>query len=228
MDKLTTAQGHWDAVLMDLHMPGMNGLDTARAIRASALPGRGVPIVALTAHSTADMMEAARAAGMNEFLTKPVDASQLYETLRKLRSREAPEHPAAGVPAGAAAPDAQSHAQAGPLLDRERLERYREIGMLEELVADDVPEIERLIARLQEAGAQQDLEACLELLHSLVGLGGEAGARALHLHARQVYVAMLQERKLPTNADWTGQLAQLAEKSGRALGEYGHAGQDAG
>jgi CheY-like chemotaxis protein len=68
-------------------MPGMNGLDTAQAIRASTLPCRGVPIVALTAHSTADMVAAARAAGMNDFLTKPVSSSQLSATIERWTGR---------------------------------------------------------------------------------------------------------------------------------------------
>ncbi|RYF38873.1 MAG: hybrid sensor histidine kinase/response regulator, partial [Comamonadaceae bacterium] len=80
LDQLEQA-GPWDAVVMDVHMPGMSGLQAARTVRASSMPWRSVPIVALTAGSGAEAMEAARAAGFDRFITKPMDVAVLYETL---------------------------------------------------------------------------------------------------------------------------------------------------
>ena len=73
--------GVWDAVLMDINMPGMDGLETTRAIRASAMPCSHVPILALTAHSDQATVQAAQAAGMNGYISKPVEAGALYRTL---------------------------------------------------------------------------------------------------------------------------------------------------
>ncbi|HEX4917655.1 MAG TPA: CHASE domain-containing protein [Limnobacter sp.] len=72
-----------DLVLMDVHMPVMNGLDATRAIRQ--LPGRAgrLPIVALTACALQEDEDACRAAGMDEFLTKPVNLPLLTNTLLK-------------------------------------------------------------------------------------------------------------------------------------------------
>ncbi|MBG9389747.1 ATP-binding response regulator [Caenimonas aquaedulcis] len=216
MEMLESDPDPWSAILLDLNMPGMNGLDTAQAIRASTLPSRGVPIIALTAHSTTEMMDAARAAGMNDFLTKPVDASVLYETLRRQCSRES----AGSAPAPAPTPVPGG----GRLLDPQRLERYRDIGMLEELVADYVPEIERLVASLSAFAAARDLDGTRETLHSLVGLSGEAGAAALHGLARQVYVQVLQDRQLPAAPGWADPIAALAAQSVEALRGYSRAG----
>ena len=70
----------YDAILMDLHMPGLDGFDCARGIRA--LPEGGqVPILALTANVLATTAEACRAAGMNAHLRKPVEPETLYRTL---------------------------------------------------------------------------------------------------------------------------------------------------
>lgn len=71
----------FDLVLMDIHMPVMDGLSSARQIRA--LPGeRGqVPIVALTADVMNDVQAQAMAAGMNEFLTKPLQKLQLMAVM---------------------------------------------------------------------------------------------------------------------------------------------------
>lgn len=70
-----------DAVIMDLSMPEMDGLEAAR--RARNLPGRAgrVPIVALTTNLSADIRRQCREAGMQAFLTKPVKLNQLIDTL---------------------------------------------------------------------------------------------------------------------------------------------------
>jgi PAS domain S-box-containing protein len=69
-----------DLILMDLQMPGMGGIEATQAIHA--LPGRaGLPVVALTAAALVDEREAAFAAGMVAFLSKPIDADILYRSL---------------------------------------------------------------------------------------------------------------------------------------------------
>lgn len=77
--------GHFDAILMDLRMPVMDGLEATRAIRA--LPredAKAVPIVALTANAFEEDVRQSLDAGMNAHLAKPVDTDQLYDTLRAL------------------------------------------------------------------------------------------------------------------------------------------------
>ena len=70
------------AVLMDMHMPVMGGLDASRHIRA--LPeGEKLPIIALTADVMGDVVESCKKAGMNGYLSKPMNAGQLAESLLK-------------------------------------------------------------------------------------------------------------------------------------------------
>ena len=83
--RMATSQD-WDVVLMDLHMPELDGLEAARAIRA--LPDRArarVPIVALTADVFDETRERCRAAGIVDFLTKPVDFAGLVASLARQR-----------------------------------------------------------------------------------------------------------------------------------------------
>jgi signal transduction histidine kinase/CheY-like chemotaxis protein len=82
------SQSDFDLVLMDIHMPVMDGLSSARHIRA--LPGeRGqVPIVALTADVMNDAQTQAMAAGMNAFLSKPLQKTQL-QAVMPLKRRQA-------------------------------------------------------------------------------------------------------------------------------------------
>jgi CheY-like chemotaxis protein len=82
------SQSDFDLVLMDIHMPVMDGLSSTRHIRA--LPGdRGrVPIVALTADVMSDAADQAMAAGMNAFLSKPLQKTQL-QAVMPLKRRQA-------------------------------------------------------------------------------------------------------------------------------------------
>ena len=80
-------QRDYALVLMDVQMPGMTGLEAARAIRA--LPGKGdTPIVALTASCFGDDRRACEAAGMNDFIAKPLEPEQLYATVLKWLERD--------------------------------------------------------------------------------------------------------------------------------------------
>ena len=77
------AAGHpFDAVLMDVQMPVMSGYEATRVLRATD-SGRMLPIIALTAAALVSEREQALAAGMNDFLTKPVDAGRLRDTLAR-------------------------------------------------------------------------------------------------------------------------------------------------
>jgi signal transduction histidine kinase/ActR/RegA family two-component response regulator len=75
---------NYDLVLMDMQMPKMDGLEATRCIRAAL--GKSIPIVALTANAFVEDWESCMDAGMNDFVTKPVDPSKLYQSiLREFR-----------------------------------------------------------------------------------------------------------------------------------------------
>ncbi len=73
----------FELVLMDVHMPVMNGLDATRAIRNMAGKARSLPILALTAGASTEDERACREAGMNDFMTKPVNLRLLQQTLMR-------------------------------------------------------------------------------------------------------------------------------------------------
>jgi CheY-like chemotaxis protein len=80
-----------DLILMDLTMPELNGIEAARRIRAGGSRARGgpVPILALTAHARREDRQASLAAGMNGYLSKPFDCSELEDAITSLASRAA-------------------------------------------------------------------------------------------------------------------------------------------
>ncbi len=86
-------QNEYDLVFMDIQMPGMDGLEATRRIRASGVERlTTLPIVAMTAHAIKGDEALSLAAGMNDHLTKPIDPKILFATLVKwLPAKEAPE-----------------------------------------------------------------------------------------------------------------------------------------
>jgi signal transduction histidine kinase/ActR/RegA family two-component response regulator len=81
----------YDLVLMDMQMPEMDGISATRAIRALAGPEREVPIIALTANALVGQAEICRAAGMNDFLTKPIQPRALYAAIAQWGTLKAQE-----------------------------------------------------------------------------------------------------------------------------------------
>jgi CheY-like chemotaxis protein len=76
-------QDHFDAVVSDIGMPGMNGYQLAEALRA--LPEyAGTPLVAVTGFTMYDDRERARLSGFDDFLSKPINPSDLLDTLKRL------------------------------------------------------------------------------------------------------------------------------------------------
>ncbi|MEG2008652.1 MAG: ATP-binding protein [Oscillospiraceae bacterium] len=79
-----SAAGEFDAVLMDVQMPLMNGYEATRAIRKCAHPqAKTIPIIAMTANAFAEDVQKSIDAGMNDHLAKPIEPQQLYDTLTK-------------------------------------------------------------------------------------------------------------------------------------------------
>jgi CheY-like chemotaxis protein len=78
---LLMSQQVFDIVLMDVHMPDMSGHDVARTLRAEAGFNQATPIIAVTGGVSDEDVAACLAAGMNDWVAKPIDAGKLYNAL---------------------------------------------------------------------------------------------------------------------------------------------------
>jgi PAS domain S-box-containing protein len=91
--------GRYHAILMDCQMPILDGYETTRKIREQEGDGRHVPIIALTAHAMKGADNECRAAGMDDYLSKPIDKEQLQKILNRWLNdadESSPEEKAAG------------------------------------------------------------------------------------------------------------------------------------
>ncbi|SMG57675.1 ATP-binding response regulator [Paraburkholderia susongensis] len=235
--------GFIDAILMDMNMPGMSGIDTTKSIRARTDAYATVPVIALTSHSDAESVQACLAAGMDEVMIKPVQAGALYACLaRQFGTRgdavaqgaagSAAQTELAGPAVAAFAPTAPfmqiaSLAAAGQLavvaeeclLDEEHLEELVALDLLDESFLGGIEQIRTLVTRLVASTAAVDIEAAHVALHALLGVSGNIGAKALHHYARQIYPRVIA-REWPVETDWLAQIRTLSARSAAALHRY--------
>jgi two-component system, sensor histidine kinase and response regulator len=183
------AQGRaYDAVLMDIQMPVMDGLEAARRIRALAAKGNErfatLPIIAMTALAMAQDAEKSQAAGMNDHVTKPITPDRLMATLAKWVQVPAGRGKPARIAAAGAAktPELPADLLALTSLDvREGVRRIggkadayrRQLRRFREGHPNAIDDLRRLAA---EPGTQHAEEYC----HVLKGVTGAIGAHALY------------------------------------------------
>jgi PAS domain S-box-containing protein len=180
-----------DAVLMDCQMPVMDGYDATRAIRAIEDGEGRVPIIALTAAAVSGERDRCLAAGMDDFLTKPVDIQLLGMTLRRwLGQDDAPVAVRAGGPRDGGDERATAERVAAPPVDPEILDQVRLIELLDLDPGDPTMLLLRFIGRFG-TNARQTLAQMREaqgaglahelgrLAHSLKGSAANLGAPML-------------------------------------------------
>jgi CheY-like chemotaxis protein len=156
----------YDVILMDVQMPEMDGLETARRITADPPRGKRPHIIAITANVLRADRDACLAAGMEDYLSKPI----LLEDLRAALLRTEP--PSAAAPAGE--PD--------PVLDPVYVERLLELQRLSgcdvvsPIVDSFVAEGPRRVERMRGALARGDRQELLLVAHTLKGGSAQLGA----------------------------------------------------
>lgn len=208
-----------DAVIVDINMPGMSGLEVARAIRSGAVGRRFLPIVAVTAHVSPAHEEEAGAHGIAAVLAKPVDPGLLFEALHKAIAGRRAQTTSAPKDMPSASMRVNLQSSQG-LLDLKRLGSYRRMDLLGTLLTECLPALERLGAEVREAANRGDMEGAIEHLHALLGTSGEAGAQALHREVKGFYVPLVEDRKWPSQQDWHDRIEALTVQSVAALKAY--------
>ncbi len=178
----------YDAVLMDLQMPELDGLSATREIRADARFA-GLPIIAMTAHAMVEERDRCFAAGMNDHVTKPIEPEVLYQALARWYRRRAGSEAAAGAKRATSAAGAIPEipgVDAAAGLKRVAGNRALYRSLLEKFVEgqSDAP---GAIRGALDAG---DGALAERLAHTLKGVAGNIGAKAVQDAAGQVEQAI--------------------------------------
>ncbi|MBX3648224.1 MAG: response regulator [Rhodocyclaceae bacterium] len=205
----------FDAVIIDLHMPGISGIDAIKQARVMQTGSERTPFLVLSADATADTMRAAERAGARAFLTKPISVTRLLDTLAEIALGSA----TAMVKAVDADPEASaSGAGQGEdeVISNQVIEELREmqlgdaflVSFVDECVRDSV----RCIADLEKAAGEGKWDVFRDQCHALKGVAGNMGAVKL-ASAASHYMRMGQ---WDLARDWRSSIDELSIQLERA------------
>ncbi len=172
----------YDAVLMDVQMPEMDGYQATKAIREKS-QHQGLPIIAMTAHAMAGYREECLAAGMNDYVTKPINPDQLFTVLANWVKQseflpvDGVENPPDGTAENLEIKGVDVEAALGRLGGNQ--------GRLIQLLKGFVSEFRDAFEDMEDVFEQGDLDAASRRVHTLKGTAGNLGAMAI-FHAAQV------------------------------------------
>ena len=206
--------GKFDIVLMDCSMPDMDGYETTRRIRHLDGAVRNIPVIAITAHALPGEREKCLAAGMNDYLAKPVSIEQLGAMIKLWTSKDFAAGEAIAVPEVMAEDD---HF----VLDRERVSSFMAIsrtqeGFLEGLVRTFKQDVPSRLDALRAAAATGDANDLALAAHALKSSCGSVGARRMYAVAATLEQKVRAGRLDGVNAS----IDQLAAEYPRVLEAY--------
>lgn len=194
---LMVDQQPFDAVLMDIQMPGMDGYEATARIRNKPQHAQ-LPLIAMTAHAVAGFRESSLGMGMNDYVTKPIDPERLFAVLANQISRAtgpAADALASGLAATLAASAEAARALPGidmaEVLARLGGNRRLLTALLDRFLLDfaDAPQ------RLQAAMAAGAYDQAALLVHKVRGAAGNLSLHALHGAAGELEPLLLSPRR---------------------------------
>jgi CheY-like chemotaxis protein len=173
---------HFDAVLMDVQMPVMDGYEATANIRAHS-KFASLPVIAMTAHAMLGYRQKCLAAGMNDYVTKPFEPAELFAVLLKWMP-DADSAPADIAPRAAPTPVASISFELGLKRCLGRADLYeRVLRRFMETRLDDA-------RSMQAAVAARDLALAASIAHSAISTAGAIGAQGLSEAARRLEEAL--------------------------------------
>ncbi|MEH6418645.1 ATP-binding protein [Pseudomonas sp. CGJS7] len=208
------AASDYDGVIVDLHMPGVSGLDLLRELRVmeAGSGGRRTPVVVFSADVTPESIQACERAGARAFLSKPVSTSRLLDTLAEIASSARLNGPLIAPPTRTA------YAGGDEVLDSSILDELSALGMGEgferEFVRQCLRDAEGCVTALGATGALGDWERTREHAHALKGVASNLGL--VKLAAASGELMRLADQQMPR--EWQARVAGLGERlaQGRA------------
>jgi CheY-like chemotaxis protein len=173
----------FDVILMDIQMPELDGVKATQEIRALPAPKNRVPIIAMTAHAMPGAREEYIAAGMDDYVSKPIDTALLFEKLDRLCNGRSGVTPFLKRP----------RKSKNDVLDSDALMRLFDImsaQQIDEIIREFLVECPRQLATIQQAIMESDWATVQREGHTLTGSAGNIGMTALGSVARDLVNAL--------------------------------------
>jgi two-component system sensor histidine kinase RpfC len=178
----------FDIVLMDVNMPGTSGLDVVKLYRFAHMNEPRLPIVALTADATTETRKLCEAAGMDGYITKPVEAAKLIEAIESLVPAKDSDEPIVEPPARALVTDIASHprfhVETDPVVDERALTGLERLdpdsGFVAEVIGDFINDSEQLLGTMTEAVDARRIREVRDCAHALRSSAANVGAMRIH------------------------------------------------
>lgn len=186
LDTLETAD--FDLFIVDVNMPGTSGLDVIKICRMAELGEHRMPIIALSADATAETRRACEEAGVDAYLTKPVEARRLLDSVNALAAdRKASPEPIATTGEDETVTQISVHPRYKPesfaALDWSMIRRLSNFssdeGFILEILQDFTADSEALLKEINAAILARDPHAFRDKIHALRGTSGNVGAEAI-------------------------------------------------
>lgn len=188
------AQRAYDLILMDVQMPEMDGITATKNLLARAGEAPRPRIVATTANATEDDRQVCFDAGMDDYLSKPINLEKLKQVLlrcpRRQRAFSTPVTQAAAVSGSEFFPSPKSAFDSSAIEELRKSVDREDLKTLMRLFAAD---IERSLQELEGGFSEQDFERARRACHSLKGVAGSAGAMTLSGAARALEESLGKE-----------------------------------
>jgi PAS domain S-box-containing protein len=206
----------FDAVLMDLQMPKMNGFEATAAIREKEkLTGEHVPIIAMTANAMQGDREQCLEAGMDDYLSKPIRSSELFRAVERVAETATVEGVQSKPEGGRGGERPPKH-----LFDPQKFEEeivYKDL--MRELIDIFDEESGGLLERIDRAAEEGDSGAVQDAAHTLKGMLGNYGSSDALEKAAQLTL-LAREGDLDRARVKLGELRKLMARLGSALLEF--------
>jgi polar amino acid transport system substrate-binding protein len=207
-------QGHFDVILMDIQMPRMDGFEASRRIRATA-KGATVPIIAMTAFASASDRERCLAAGMSDFLTKPIDLKDMVSTLSRWLRADKAGDPQLPTEWPASLPGVQLERGLGHLGNNAALYKKLLVKFRKE---------ESRAAQLDDILASGDRNQAMILVHTLKSVSASLGAVELSEVCKELETAFREPqteagREAELVAKFKGELVRVIRGIETAFGD---------
>ena len=168
----------YDLIILDMHMPEMDGIEAAKALRFMQIAGEHLPIIMLTADATIDAIRACEDAGIDIYLTKPIQSEKLLSTIASLSPRKQKT----------SRPHTSVNLQT---LDYEGLDKLASLSksadFMNSLIISFLEDTEKLINQIDQAIEQENFSIVQEHSHAIKGSARSIGAVSLAQVASQIH-----------------------------------------